>query len=415
VLPISTAAPVRLTSNGLTPWLRSMKSTLAALLLALLAPWAVVPAAEPAAGPDRLPAFSWDRVPRYMHVRKDVAFTPEELRYLASFPLVTLEKTTGIRDSGSTEAGTLAAARAIKQLNPATKVLYYRNVLVHYGGYAANASLEAIPRAFLVGSDGSDQLVRRRVQAYDLTNPRLRQWWLTHAQQVCADPAIDGLFLDGNIKVLEPAYLRNELGATRKAALAEGYAVMMQDTRRILGPAKLMLANVLRARLPDAGLGPLAAFDGSYLEGFDSAVGPLPWQDYVAKGIAAFREAARQGRLIAFTSGLGDEEPEEGTRNPQGTDEVRKPLGSAGPSARRFTFLLATFLICAERHSYFLAHDGYDARKSRVWLTSPPELERPLGPPLGPALRSGSTYTREFAHASVQLHLATRTGHITWK
>lgn len=391
-----------------------MKSTLAVLLL-LLVPWAALTATEPAAAPDRLPAFSWDHVPRYMHVRKDTAFTPEELRYLAAFPLITLEKTTGLRDAGSTEAGTLAAARAIKRLNPATKVLYYRNVLVHYGGYAANASLATLPGALLVGSDGSDQLVRRRVQAYDLTNPLLRQWWITQAQQVCADPAIDGLFLDGNIKVLEPAYLRNELGSGRKAALADGYALMMQDARRALGPTKLMLANVLRARLPDAGLGPLAAFDGSYLEGFDSAVGKLAWEDYVAKGIAAFQEAARQGRLIAFTAGLGEEQPEEDARNSQGTDEVRKPVGGDGKSARRFTFLLATFLICAERHSYFLAHDGYDARRSRVWLTNPPELERPLGPPQGPAVRSGSTYTREFAHASVRLNLANRTGDIIWR
>ena len=71
---------------------------------------------------DRLPRFSWERVPLYMHIRKDTAFTAEEIRYLASFPLVTLEKTTGARDSGSTEAGTLSAARAIKQINPATNV-----------------------------------------------------------------------------------------------------------------------------------------------------------------------------------------------------------------------------------------------------------------------------------------------------
>ena len=82
---------------------------------------------------DRFPDFSWDTVPRYMHVRKSIAFTKEEIQYLATFPLITFEKTTGMKDSGSTEKGTLKAAKAVKQINPRAKILYYRNILVHYG------------------------------------------------------------------------------------------------------------------------------------------------------------------------------------------------------------------------------------------------------------------------------------------
>ena len=124
-------------------------------------------------------------------------------------------------------------------------------------------SLTNIPGAFLVGRDGSDKLVRNRVQAYDLTNAKLRDWWLASAKRVCADPAIDGLFFDGNIKVLEPAYLRDEIGEKKKAGLVDGYTAMMKDARRILGPEKLMVANVLRARFPDSGMSRLRAFDGS--------------------------------------------------------------------------------------------------------------------------------------------------------
>ena len=39
----------------------------------------------------RLPDFSWDTVPRYMHVRKATAFTPQEIEYLATFPLITFD------------------------------------------------------------------------------------------------------------------------------------------------------------------------------------------------------------------------------------------------------------------------------------------------------------------------------------
>jgi len=367
-----------------------------------------------AADGDRLPAFSWDRVPCYQHIRKDTAFSDEEVRYLASFPLVTLEKGTGAKTSGSTEAGTLAAARAIKAVNPAAKVLYYRNVIVHYGAYAANASLEGIPGALLVGNDGSDKLVRGRVQAYDLSNERMRDWWVDNVRQVCADRSIDGVFLDGNVKILEPEYLRREIGEAKKAALVEGYDSMMKATRRVLGPEKLLVANLLRARFPDSGLGRLRAFDGSYIEAFETAVGNVPVKDYVARGIAAFQEAARQGFLVAFTAGLGEEDAGE-ARNRQRTDEIRQGLPAGEAASRRFTYLLAVFLVCAEKHSYFCAHDGYGAEASKVWMTRPPELERPLGPPKGPAVRSGDVYTREFARASVRVDLEAQAARIDWR
>jgi hypothetical protein len=386
-----------------------------ALAALLLAPLAALHAAAPSASPNRFPSFSWEHVPRYMHIRKDTAFTADEIRYLASFPLVTFEKGTGAKDFGSTEEGTLIAARAVKKINPVTKVLYYRNVIVHYGGYAANGALTNTPGAFLLGRDGSDKLVRNRVQAYDLTNRTLRDWWLANAKQVCADPAIDGLFFDGNIKVLEPAYLRDEIGEKKKAALVDGYTAMMTDARRMLGPEKLMVANVLRARFPDLGMSRLRAFDGSYMEGFETAVGNVPLKDYVAKGIAAFQGAARQGFLIAFTAGLGEEENEEGTKNRQRTDEIRKSLTRDERAVRRFQYLLAIFLICAEQHSYFCAHDGYDAKKSKVWMKHPSEFDRPLGAPKGLAVRDGYVYTREFARASVRLDLENQTGKIDWR
>jgi hypothetical protein len=383
------------------------------LLFALLAPRSALSAAEspiPLADQARLPSFSWAQVPRYMHIRKDTAFTPDEIRYLATFPLVTFEKSTGNKDSGATEAGTLKAARAIKAINPVTKILYYRNVIVHYGGYAANAALAEIPKAFLVGRDGSDKLVRGRIQAYDLSNQALRAWWLANAKQVCADPAIDGLFLDGVVKILEPAFLRSEIGEVKKAAELEGYATMMQDMRQLLGPEKLMVANILRARFPDSGLSRLQAFDGSYLEGFEGAVAPMSRQDYVAKGMAAFQEAARRGYLIAFTCGVG--------KNLQDADEAPRSGGDVPPSVEsgdRFTYLLALFLVCAERHSYFHLHDGYDAKTSKTWMTHRRELDRPLGAPQGPAVQAGYRYTREFAHASVRLDIEKQTGSIQWK
>jgi len=394
-----------------------MKPIRSASLLVMLLAWLnALPAAEShsaLANPQRMPAFSWDRVPLYVHIRKDTAFTDEEIRYLATFPLITFEKATGHTDFGSVEAGTLKAARAVKAVNPATKILYYRNVIVHYGGYAANEWLRDIPGAFLVGRDGNDELIRNRLQAYDLSNKALRDWWVDAAKKVCTDPAIDGIFLDGVVKVLEPAFLRGAIGEEKKAAELAGYVRLVEETRKMLGPQKLMLANILRARFSDSGLSYIKALDGSYIEGFEGAVG-MSRKDYVAQGIRDFQKAARQGFIVAYTCGLG--------RNLQDADEAPNSAAGNNNRARRggdaqscFDYQLAIFLICAEKYSYFDLKDGYDAKRSKTWLTRRADYDRPLGPPKGPAVRDGYTYTREFAHASVQLDIENETANIVWK
>lgn len=191
------------------------------------------------------PAFSWDSVPLYMHVRKATAFTEEEIEFLARFPLITFEKATGPQSYGSVEEGTLRAARAVKRINPEAKILYYRNVLVHYGQYAANEALADIPGRFLVGRKGNTKLVRKRLPAYDLSDPQLRQWWVEACRAVVADPAIDGAFLDGNVKALEPGYLRRDIGEQKKRTVLDGYHELMKETRGAIGPGKLMLANII--------------------------------------------------------------------------------------------------------------------------------------------------------------------------
>ncbi|GHC46844.1 putative glycoside hydrolase [Roseibacillus persicicus] len=356
------------------------------------------------------PAFSWDTVPLYMHVRKDTAYTQDEIDYLATFPLLTFEKSNGHRDSGSTEEGTLKAARAVKAVNPETRILYYRNVIVEYGGYAASQSLKGISKPFLVGENGKKNLIRNRLPAYDLSNKAVRDWWVDSAEGVCADSSIDGLFLDGVVKVVEQGYLRREIGPEKKLRLLSGYTRLVKETREMLGPNKMMVANILRARFPDSGASYLRMLDGSYIEGFEGSVGKMSREDYVAKGMEAFQKAAREGSLIAFTCRLGE--------NLQDADEAPEMAGGANKLVdenHRANYLLAMFLVCAEEHSYFCLHDGYDAKTSKLWLKRRPEFERPLGPPQGPATRDGYRFSRDFAHASVRLDVESEEAKIIWK
>lgn len=372
---------------------------------------ATLPAGNGTPAHPAFPEFSWDRIPLYMHIRKAKSFTDEEIKFLARFPLITFEKANGYLDHGSIEAGTLKAARDVKKINPKTKILYYRNVIVHYGGYAADKELAKISDAMLQDRNGNSKLVRERVKAYDLSNAALRNWWVNTCKTMTADPAIDGIFLDGNIKALEPGYLKRQIGAEKKKRTMDSYHLMMKQTRQAIGSNKLMIANILRARFKNAGLEYLNYFDGSYLEGFFHNVGDASYEEYVAKGIDAIQKAARQGKIIAFTTGFTAPK----NTSELGIDEGHAMVESDAQARARLVYPLAIFLICAEKHSYFRIHEGYSADKNDRWMRWLPEYDRPLGPPKGPATKDGFRYTRTFRHATVQLDIQKRTASIQWQ
>ncbi len=364
-----------------------------------------------------MPEFSWDTLPLYMHVRKRTAFSEEELKFLQKFPLITLEKSNGHETYGSVDAGSIEAAKAIKKHNRSAKVLFYRNVLCHYGNYSFDDQLNSIPDWYLVGRNGEDKLVRGRVRAYDLSNKDVVDWWVDTMAEVCNDPYIDGLFLDGNIKVLS-SYQDRVWMPGKKEAVIKGYHKMMRDARRALRPEKLMVANIIRARLDDAGLEYLNYFDGSYLEGFEHAVGGMSQAEYMAKGIRAIQEAAQGGKIIALTLGIGE------TGLGDGIDESKSAISDiAAVSQARVDFCIALFLIVAEKYSYLMLSDGYgvdprggNSSESKLWLNTFPEYERPLGRPKGPALvLENYRYIRYFEHVTVGLDLLEMRGHLIWK
>lgn len=361
---------------------------------------------------DHYPEFTWDRIPLYMHIRKSRRFTQEELNYLAHFPLITLEKTTGSATYGSSEDGSREAAKAIKAVNPNTCVLYYRNVMCNYNTYKVNKGLRDIPGAFLKARNGKTKLHRGVREVYDLSNPFLRKWWVDHCVDMTKQDEIDGLFLDGNIKALESGFLKKEIGEKRKQEVAKGYAIMMQDLNNRIPADKLLVANIIRARLPNFGLDYMQYFDGSYLEGIESQANGLSRLEYLVKGIDVIQQAARSEKIICMSMGLG-KAATSGLR----IDDSRQDLKPGANTQPRLEYCLALFLICAERYSYVFPHDGYDVNNNRstIWLKQFAEYDKPLGSPQGPATKNGYTYTREFKHASVFLDIEKEEAKITWR
>lgn len=353
----------------------------------------------------KFPEFSWDKIQLYFHGRKATAYTNDELLYLSKFPLITLEKTTGSGTYNTTEEGSIQAARAIKTKNPNAKILYYRNVIVHYGTYGANTALNSITDPFL-----KDRITGEVIPlvgtnpGYDLTRADVRKWWVDHCKYMSNQPEIDGIFVDGNIKVLTDYYLLNELGKTKKNNLITGYGIMMDSLKANINPSKLNYANIIRASIPNTGTDYMHYFDGSYLENF------IGNRDYIAEGIAAAQTIARQGKIVSFTFFIDENLP------------VTIPVDDKGyvilsPEHQiLFDFYLAIYLICAEEYSYFLVTENYDVNpgKNRFWLSKFAEYDKPLGSPKANAIRNGYVYTRQFQNASVTLNLNTMTGTVTW-
>ena len=100
---------------------------------------------------------------------------------------------------------------------------------------------------------------------YDLTSSSLQKWWLDHCISMAAHAEIDGVFIDGNIKVLEPGFLKKEIGQEKKAEVLQAYGQMMGALKSRIGKDKMVIANIIRARLSNSGLDYLEYFDGSYL------------------------------------------------------------------------------------------------------------------------------------------------------
>lgn len=361
------------------------------------------------------PEFSWDTMPLYMHVRKSSAFTNDEIKFLADFPLITLEKSTGYLTYGSNENGTIEAAKAIKAINSKSKILYYKNVVINWGNYGEDdAFVKDHPEALLTNDAGEKALMPNGTTGFfDISQEYIRDYWLEHVGKIAENLYIDGLFMDANIKVLVPGFFGVRVGDEKQKDIADGYFTMMEDLNTQLGDDNLLIANVLRVRpeFTDSGREFLKYFDGSYLEGFDSENFGMTYADYLATGIEAFQKSAREGEVIAMSIGLG--EALDGAN--VGIDDARESVELGPDLSARLDYLLAIFLVCAEKYSYVYPHDGYNSLTSATWLKTFTQYEKKLGAPKGYAKNEGYIYTRSFEYLDVSLDIENKTANLNWK
>ena len=361
------------------------------------------------------PEFSWDRMPLYLHLRKATAFTKKELKFIAKHPLITFEKTTGSITYGSTEKGTIKAAEAVKEINPDAKILYYKNVVINWPSYKEDeVFLKKHPEAILLDTKGKKALMpNKRTGFFDLSQEKVRNYWLDHVSKIAGNSAIDGLFMDANIKVLVPGFFNSRVGKEKQKSIETGYLSMMKELDYRLGKDNLLVANILRVRpeFKDVGREYLKFFTGSYLEGFDHENFGMTYEDYLAEGIEAVQKSAREGKVIAMSMGLG----KAAKTAVAGIDDIRNKVNLDEGLTKRLDYILAIFLVCAEKYSYIYPHDGYGIDRSAVWLKTFPQYEKRLGAPKGYAKKEGYVYTRSFEHLDVWLDIENKTATLNWK
>ncbi len=349
--------------------------------------------------------FTWDKVPVWAGVGKEYDFTEQELDFLAShYSLIFLEKNQGFSQYKDAATGFIEACRQIKKRNPSVKVLFYWNALISWPFYEVNQNLP--DEFFLKDSRGQFILVHNnKHRLFNLASADMRKWWCAAAADVVTRSGADGLFSDAYISVSHP-YVKSIMDAKTFRAINEGASALVKETAAALGPDKINLINGLRCG--DGGqFAPLAS--GVLIEEF----GYHDWKDATKEQLAAdiqtISDTAKSGKIVCVKAWTGFLHWTDKDK-----DMAKKPHAELLQLAReRITFQLACFLAGAERNCYFFYSWGWAENEGVFdWY---PELDKPLGPPLGPAVRTGWVFKREFAHASVSVNLENKTAQIDWK
>ncbi len=313
------------------------------------------------------PAFSWDKIPRGMLIRKNTAYKDSEIKAIAeNYDLVVLEKANGA-GKGSCMTGMLDTGARLKKINPDIKVLFYWNSRIFFGHYGIDNTISQHMDEWI----DEEFVIRDRCKTYVRENPDFLKWWVGCAEKMISSPSIDGTFVD---KAGVPIYM---LDALYKAT---------PDN-------KLVMNNNSSARKR------IGYVDGTYREGWSGGHN----NDALAETIA-----------IAHETGLNKK-----------MQILRMPVKSATSMQDMEDKIdrgLAIFLLYAEEYSYFYWQADVDARKAKMWewdASHVDQLNRPLGKPLGSYFRDNNVYTRSFEHCDVYLDLGSEpdkhVARILWK
>ena len=356
------------------------------------------------------PEFSWDKVARWTILRSSQPFDSVDIRGIAkNFQVIVHEKANS-QGLNNVEAGTIRSAERLKEVNPKMKSFFYWNTVVNYGGYAANAEFE--PNAWdwcqmTPGVHGQDtfKLIRDRLRMFNAEVPELRNWWVKTAVNVVSDPAIDGVFIDKVHSHNGPFFDEN-------GNPANNYIRMLDSLGKSLPDTSLYIGNTIRNERWNGNREQMIYQDGSYLERQEFVYRGYDQTDVEARvvNLQLMREMATKGKIVLWRLSPGHF----GIMEPP---EVQTEENMIRYFKNAVEFPLAMHLISAEKYTYFGYLGTVDGTHDKyLYLTDYiPELNRPLGEPLGPPTKDGYVFTRSFKYVDVWLNMETLECSLTWK
>ncbi|CAA6692734.1 MULTISPECIES: putative glycoside hydrolase [unclassified Lentimonas] len=359
------------------------------------------------------PEFSWGSVPRWLAVRSSSAFTEAEINSIANnYQVVMLEKANA-QGQASIDAGVINASTRLKAVNSDVTTLFYRNTVVHYGGYASDASYNSDDWSqYTEDADGTRtySLIRDIYRKYNADIPELREWWIDAALSVFDDPDglanIDGIFLDkvggGDVPLIDA-----------DGNPASNYVDMLYSLKQQMPAGKLLTGNTLRNENPNGDRAMMEIMEASYFERWrlpnKSSSPEQSVADATAVTIQLMREGLSRGKIMMLQSG------------PIGFTETDGDDGATYDDQELFEasidFALSVFLVAAEENAYFSYQDGVNALEDDwKWDSSSIDvLSRPLGAPLTDPTIDGYAYARSYPGVEAWVNLETEEARLLWK
>jgi len=346
----------------------------------------------------KMPEFSWDKVPVYIHFGKNAGMTEAEIAFVATHSsLVSLEKGHGSNRHGSTELGIEADAVALKLVNPHIKVMYYWNGFLDYNSYEAHKVYAQHPEWWLHNADGTLDEKNPGLMRYDLSNEEVQNWWSDEAQRAVINGSCDGVFLDAVPQITTTRNIA-QWGQTKYDAILAGLDSVMVKTRRKIGNENIILYNGIRnTPTLHTGMDQLHLADAVCVEHFTHFASAE--KEQIAQDIENIISAGKQGKIVTVKGWPSFDFTQSYIR----TRTYEQLLQQARDE---ITFSLACYLIAAQEYSYFCYSWGYrEGHGSLDWYD---EFDRSLGAPEGDYVKEGWLYTRHFEFCDVSVNLETK-------
>ena len=334
--------------------------------LAVVVCLGVTLSSEPSSYPHS-PKFSWDFIPQFIHCSNNSGPLNEQILQAmtaSQIGFVVIEKYQCLHCSPNFDRGEtkeLAAAKAIKAIDPTKPVFFYFAVDYARTWYELGRYFDAHPSMEVHNADGSLATVSSEGfvwHVFDFAVPLAREAWVETLVNASKSALIDGVFIDG---YRSPSSWTKQLipkaSAEEQRAWLEGVNVTGQLLGRSMPSGSTLIIN------PGSEYSYFPGYNAISVEFFDAKIDDMEQLHALA------------GTLL----------------------EVHV---YAGRDEGKFNTTLAAFLCSAGEGAFFGAGDSWDTCDS--WLIHHTEYTKPLGKPQPPVItHNGTIWTRTFASGTV--------------